>query len=212
IKGPNISANIKALSFDDHHGFHIKNLNTDFSMTKTSMNIENLNVQTKESQLKGSVKMKFEEGDLKYFVDKVNLDIDIENANLATNELYNFYNELGKNKKLYLKTKLKGTLNDFTLLNTNLTDDLNSQIRGSFEFKNLIDKTKEFKISTQLDRLYISRENAVSLLPNVLGKSLPDQLTALGMIDLNGSIQYSNFNLDADFSAISNVEIGRAHV
>src|SRR5690606_33039452 len=68
-----------------------------------------------------------------------------------------------------------------------------------------IDKTKEFKISTQLDRLYISRENAVSLLPNVLGKSLPDQLTALGMIDLNGSIQYSNFNLDADFSAISNV-------
>ncbi|WP_255497889.1 translocation/assembly module TamB domain-containing protein [Flavobacterium sp. I3-2] len=205
IKGPNISANITNLAFDDHHGFQVKDLKTDFSMTKTSMQIANLNLETKESELKGSIQMNYEVGDLKYFVDKVNLEIDIEKSILATNELHNFYSEFGKDKKLYLKTKLKGTLNNFKLSNTNLTDNLNSQIRGNFELINLLDKEKEFKISTQLDRLYISRENAVSLLPNVLGKSLPDQLTALGMIDLNGTIQYSNFTLDADFKAISNL-------
>jgi len=210
IKGPNISANITKLNFDEHHGFHIKDLKTDFSMTKTSMNIANLNLETTESELKGSIKMNYNEGDLKYFVDKVNLDVNIEKSILATNELQNFYGEFGKNKKLYIKTNLKGTLNNFKLSNTNLTDDLNSQIRGSFELINLLDKTKEFKISTALDRLYISRENAVSLLPNILEKSLPNQLSTLGMIDLNGTIQYTNFTLEADFNAISNIGKAKA--
>jgi len=205
VKGPNVSANIIRLAFDDYHGFKVKDFKTDFSMTRTSMDIENLHLKTKESELKGSIKMKYEVGDLKYFVDKVKLDIDIEKSSLATNDLRIFYNEFGKDKKLYLKTKAKGTLNNFALTNTNITDNLNSQIRGTFNLENLLDKTKEFKISTQLDRLFISRENAVSLLPNVLGKSLPEQLTTLGMIDLNGAISYTNFAIEADFNAVSNI-------
>ena len=205
IQGPNINANIKELSFDDHHGFQLKNLQTDFAMTRTSMELLNLNLKTKSSDIKGSIKMNYEVGDLKYFVDKVNLDVDIQKSILATNELRNFYDEFGKNKKLYLKTKLQGTLNNFKLLNTNLQDDLNSQIRGTFNFLNLVDSSKEFKISTNLDQLYISRENLVSLLPNVLGNSLPEQLSTLGMVDLKGFIEYSNFNLNADFHAICNL-------
>lgn len=205
IQGPNISTQIKSLSFIDHHGFEVKNLQTNFSMTKTSMDLLDLNLKTKNSEIKGSIKMDFEEGGLKYFTDQVNLNVNIEKSVLDTNELRNFYDEFGQNKRLYLKTNLIGTLNDFKLQNTSIYDDLDSQIRGDFHFDNLVDKTKEFKITANLDRLFISRENLVSLLPNVLGNALPDQLTSLGMIDLNGFFEYSNFELNADFNALSNL-------
>lgn len=209
VKGPNISANIKKLSFDDHRGFFVENLVTDFSMTKTSLYLEKLNLKTKESLLVGTVKMDYKQGDLKYFVNKVNLNIAIEKSMLSTNELNIFYNEFGKDKKLYVKTHAFGTLNNLKLANTIIADDLNSQIIGTFELNNLITNPKDFKITTNLDRLFISRANAVSLLPRVLGKSLPEQLSAVGMLDLNGAIQYSNYELEADVNAVSN--LGKAH-
>lgn len=205
IKGPNISTQIKKLSFVDHHGFEVENLQTSFAMTRTSMDLLDLNLKTKGSEIKGSVKMNYEVGDLKYFVDKVILNVNIEKSVLDTNELRNFYDEIGESKKIYLKTNLIGTLNKFKLENTNIYDDLNSQIRGVFQFDNLVDKNKEFKIDANLERLFISRENLVSLLPNVLENSLPNELTSLGMIDLNGTIDYSNFQVNADFKAISNL-------
>jgi len=41
IKGPNVSANIKRLKFNDYRGFQIHDLVTDFAMTPKSMHIDN---------------------------------------------------------------------------------------------------------------------------------------------------------------------------
>lgn len=205
IKGPNISANIKKLAFIDHHGFHVKNMSTDFAMTRTSMNIDNIHLQTAESELQGDIKMNYEIGGLKYFSDQVNLDIDIKKSILATNELRIFYDGLGKNKTLFIKSKVEGTLNQLILKNTLLNDEIGSEIKGSFEFFNLVNKGKPFKVISNLDRLFVSRDHLISLLPNILNKAIPQELAVLGMIDLNGYIQYSDFALDADFSAISNI-------
>lgn len=210
VKGPNISAKIASLSLKDHRGIALENSSTDFKMTKTSMDFTNLTFKTKESVLTGNVAMRYKEGDLKFFTDKVNLTVTIDKSRLATNDIRHFYNKLGKGKTLYLKTIASGTLNNFMLSNVVLADTNGAQVMGNFKFDNLLDKSKTFKITTNLDRLFISRDEAVALLPSVLDKALPQQLSTLGKMDMSGAISYSDFSVEADVTA--STAIGLADV
>jgi len=212
IKGPNISAQVKKLSLHDHRGLTVKDLAADFSMTKTSMDLKKLNLTTDKSVLVGSIEMRYNEGDLKHFVDKVNLNVKIDKSSIATDELRTFYKGFGSGNHLYLKTRATGTLNNFTLSNAVLADDIGSQIIGNFKLENLLDKTKEFKIITNLDRLFISRKNAVALLPNVLEKALPAELDKIGMLDLRGALMYTNFTVEADIQTVSELGLASAKV
>lgn len=212
VKGPNINADISNLSFKDKSGIHVKDLTTSFSMTKKSMDLKPFIVKTNETSIQGNVEMRYAEGDLKYFTEKVNLNVDFNKSKIATNDLKLFYKEFGANNVLYLTTKAKGTLNDFQLTNTQLSDKFGSEIIGNFALKNLFVKKNPFRIDANLDRLNINRSNAVALLPNVLGKALPTQLEKLGTINLIGNVAYQDFYVDVDVEAVTNLGFARADV
>ncbi|MBC7845380.1 MAG: translocation/assembly module TamB [Flavobacterium sp.] len=200
IYGPEVTTTINALSFQDHRGVFIEDLSTKFSYTQKHIKLENLDLLTKESNLKGSVVMNYEIEDFAHFTDKVEFDIKLEKATLGSNDIRGFYNELGKNQHFKIKGRIKGPLNNLVITNLKLIDTKKSQIVGTINFKNLFpSKGKEFYMNGKFAKLYTSYDDLVTILPNVLGKRLPVILKKLGTINLVGAAQVTTTSIDARF-------------
>jgi len=212
VRGPNIDAEILSLSFLDQRGLRVSDVKAEFGMTPISMDVKSFVLETEETSLKADVEMRYEEGGLKYFTDKVQLNVAIQQSKVATNDLKFFYNEFGVDNLLYINTTATGILNDFNLKNTQLSDKNGSEIIGNFEFKNLFAPDDTFRIDAQLDRLSLTRSNAVSLLPNVLNTALPQELDHLKLMFLTGTITYEDFYIAADVETTSALGFAKADV
>ncbi len=205
IQGPNISAKVKTLDLVGFDGLTLAGSSTDFEMDKTYMKFRNLLLKTPETVLKGQLDMTYEEGGLKNFTEEVDLLFEIQPSKVSTNDVRYFYDGFAKNQTLYLQTVAKGTLNDFVLANTIFSDQAGAQIIGQFKFNHLLQGNDKLKVVTSLDRLFISRERATALMPEVLGNALPAELNKIGWLDLSGNITYSNFAVNADVQAMSQI-------
>ncbi|TDP60831.1 uncharacterized protein DUF490 [Flavobacterium dankookense] len=207
IQGPNVYAAIKKMSFQDHRGLLVKNLTSDFTYTKKNIRLEKLTVETKESFLKGKTILSYDRKDFSNFNNKVIFDVEIDSSTLATNDIRYFYSELGKNRIFSLKTKVKGTLNDFYASNLNLRDDKNSIIRGDVNFKNLFPRSPgEFYMDGDFKKITSNYDDLTSLLPNVLGKKLPTSLKKLGQFQFTGTTEITQKYINADF--VMNTALG----
>ncbi|HWS60857.1 MAG TPA: translocation/assembly module TamB domain-containing protein, partial [Flavobacterium sp.] len=200
IYGPEVTTTINKLSFQDHRGIFVKDLSAKFSYTQKHIKLENLELLTKESKVKGSVVMNYEIEDFTHFTDKVEFDIKLEKATLASNDIRSFYDELGKNQLFKIKGRIKGPLNNLVLSNLRLVDSKNSQIIGTINFKNLFpSQGKEFYMNGRFNKLSTNYNDLITILPNVLGKTLPVILKKLGTINLVGEAQVTTTSLDANF-------------
>lgn len=201
VYGPEVTTTINSLSFQDHRGIFVEDLSTKLSYTQKHIKLENLDLQTKESKLKGSVVMNYEIEDFAHFTDKVEFDIKLEKASLASNDIRYFYKELGKNQLFKIKGRIKGPLNNLVMTNLKLVDSKKSQIVGTIHFRNLFpSKGKEFYMNGNFAKLSTTYDDLVTVLPNVLGKKLPVILKKLGRINLVGDAQVTTTSLDARFA------------
>lgn len=206
IKGSDITANIRKLSLQDHRGLYVQNLKSAFTYTKTNILLEKLELATKESALRGGIKLTYSKDDMKDFVNRVNVDFDVDRATVSSNELNYFYNEFGRNQKYYLSTNFKGTLNNFILHDLKLLDAQDSEIIGSINFRHLFDKQGPgFYMNGNFDRITSNFNNLKSIMPNILGKSLPPVLEKFGRVDITGDIMLTKQDLEADVYLISGV-------
>ncbi len=206
IDGPEVTTTINSLSFQDHRGLFVEDLSTKFSYTKRHIKLENLNLKTKESKLIGSVVMNYEIEDFANFTDKVEFDIKLESATLASNDIRSFYDELGKNQRFKINGRIKGPLNNLVLTNLKLVDSKKSQIIGTINFKNLFpSKGKEFYMNARFAKLSTNYDDLVTILPNVLGKRLPAILKKLGTINLVGKTQLTTTSLNANLEMTSQI-------
>ncbi|WP_413998660.1 translocation/assembly module TamB domain-containing protein [Flavobacterium sp. W1B] len=209
LHGPNVTTTIKKMSFLDHRGIYVVNLSSKFSYTKKNIKLENLDLVTKDSKLKGDVVLSYKIEDFLDFNNKVHFDVKLQSALLGSNDIRGFYKELGKNLHFDIKTKLTGTLNDLKLSDLKLVDSKKSQIEGTIKFKNLFGKKGQyFFMDGDFDKISTSYDNLVAVLPNVLGKKLPSELKKLGVFTIVGNSQVSATSLDSDFSFLS--DLGKA--
>jgi len=200
IHGPEVTMKIVKMSMLDYRGLFVENLASDFTYTKTNIKLENLDLKTKESFMKGKVILNYDRKDFSDFNNKVKFDIKVDSATLATNDIRYFYKELGKNKKFNLHATIKGTLNDLTATNMRLIDNQNSQIIGNVNFKNLFGKQNQFfYMNGNFSKVSSTYKNLVGLLPNVLGKKLPSSLEKLGQFTLSGRAEITAKTIDTDF-------------
>ncbi|MGL5112390.1 MAG: translocation/assembly module TamB domain-containing protein [Flavobacterium sp.] len=200
ILGPDVRTNINQLSFKDHRGIFVKKLSGKFNYNKKQIRIRNLNLATKESKLKGDVQLTYKIEDFADFNNKVKFDIKLRSAQIASNDLRFFYNELGKNIRFNVRSKIEGTLNNLTLTNLFLFDDKGSEIRGKLNFKNLFpSQSQRFFMKGDFKSLRTNYNDLVRILPHVLGKNLPDILKKMGDVRLIGSTELTQENITADF-------------
>ena len=142
-----------------------------------------------------------EKKDFARFNDKVIFDIDIDAAKIASNDIFYFYNEIGKNQMFNIKSKIGGTLNNLFFTNLNLSDKKETQIIGDINFKNLFGKkelNQEFYMNGEFDKISSNYDNLVAVLPNVLGKKLPSNLKKLGQFEISGNTEVTLKTLVAD--------------
>ncbi|WP_255566905.1 translocation/assembly module TamB domain-containing protein [Flavobacterium litorale] len=209
IKGSEITAEIERLAMNDHRGLVIENLQGDFTYTKSNIILDNLNLKTAQSALKGNLKLSYTIEDMKDFVNKVDFDFNIDKATVAANELNYFYNEFGENQKFYLATRFTGPLNNFVLNDLKLLNTEDSEIIGKVNFRHLFEKNGPgFYMHGNFDRVTANYTNLTHIMPRVLGKVLPEPLGRLGQVSLIGDVTLTKQDLDTDLYIIS--ELGEA--
>ena len=209
ILGPDVNANIKAMAFRDHRGVQVQNLIANFTYTKKSIVLNKLEINTKESFLKGLVILSYNKDakDFSDFNNRVKFDVTVDSATLATNDIRYFYKELDKNQKFYLKSKINGTLNNFYATNLLLKDYKFSTIRGNVNFKNLFPRSPgKFYMKGKFRQISSNYVDLTKLLPNILGKKLPTSLQKLGQFNFAGNVEVTQHYLNTDF--VMNTALG----
>ncbi|SHG33768.1 Family of unknown function [Flavobacterium segetis] len=201
IYGPDVTTKINKMSFQDFRGLYVKNLSSKFSYSKKSIKLQSLDLLTKESVLNGDVVLSYKIEDFANFNDKVRFDIKLKTSSIASNDIRNFYKEIGKNQNFNLKSIITGTLNNLKFRNLKLIDDRKTQIIGDISFKNLFAKNgQQFSMYAKFGKLTSTYDDLVVILPNILGNKLPTALKKLGRFNASGIASVSTKSVEADIS------------
>lgn len=199
INGSNVSTRINTLSFNDSRGLALKNMSTNFAYTIQDITFANLDAKTANSVLKGDLKFSFKREDLQYFTDKVLVKANFKNSNIYLNDINLFYNEFGINQNIKLNTTISGTLNNLQTTNLKLSTGDNTSIDGDILFKNLFNKTGgKFYMNANFRNLTSTYIDLKTLLPNILGSTIPSTFDKLGRFTIVGKSQVTTKNINAE--------------
>lgn len=198
ILGPNVIAKIRGIYFVDDRGIEITNLTTDFTYTKTQMLFKNTVLETKTSTLNANILFNYQREDLQFFNDKVAIKADFIKSRISLVDLQKLYSEFGVTDVLNLNGNFTGTLNDFKVANLEVLSDDGFVVNGDLEFKNAINTEKGFSFKGALENVTANYDVLKSVLPNLLGKSLPKEFKRLGDFTLKGTTFINEDTLDVD--------------
>ncbi|WP_232731507.1 translocation/assembly module TamB domain-containing protein [Tenacibaculum sp. SZ-18] len=206
VVGPNVYANIRGLFLKDNRKLYVTNLTTDFTYTKTQMLFKKLSLNTDNgSELKGELEFNYRRQDLAYFTDKVRLSAAFQKSELSVKDMKKFYSEISGNDKMFFTGNFNGTLNNFSTPNLNLYSKNGLFIKGDMGFVNVFNSERGFIFDGDLDKVSSDYNQLKSLLPNVLGKTLPTSFKRLGQFSLAGLIKLTPDFMDATLSMTSDV-------
>lgn len=209
IFGPDVTMAIKEMAFVDHRGLVVDNLTSDFTYTKKNILLDKLILKTPQSNLEGDFALRYKREDFSDFNNKVVFDVKVDNASLSSNDLKLFYGEFGANQRFDFKTKLKGTLNNFSTKKLKLKDNNNSEIIGDFTFKNLFSKKKnDFYMKGDIEKIVSTYDNLDAILPRVLGDNLPTTFKKFGKFTISGQTEVTLKTIKAD--VVLNTALGNA--
>ena len=211
VDGEDFYINTEELSFNTAWGLTVSNLKTDFKLTPTQMDFKNLNLVTPYSDIIGQIVFTYEPGGMEDFENQVNIVADFEDAIISTTDLENFYSEFGKGYELEIdNTQIKGTLNDFTVVDSDIRGMDRSLIQGDFRIRNVVGNPQNFKLDGEFKNLTTNYYDLVNLLPNVLGNSLPKELYKLGNVKAVGNAIVTTNDVDLDLDLYS--QLGKVNV
>ncbi|WP_242135192.1 translocation/assembly module TamB domain-containing protein [Aestuariivivens marinum] len=199
ISGSDVSARINTLALRDSRGVTVKNMMTNFKYTLTDMTFDGLEIKTENSILKGDLKFIYNREDLQFFTEKVTIYASFRNSNVLLDELNTFYNEFGSNQRTRFDVDLSGTLNNLYAKNLRLNSNRLTRVYGDINFKNLFNKTpNNFYMGGHFSNLSSTYDELKSMLPNVLGASIPSSFDRLGYFTIVGTSEVTASNVKAD--------------
>ena len=187
ISGPDVDMKINSLAFIDSRGLVVNDLKSDFVYTLQGMSFNELTIKTPESELIGNVAFTYERENLQYFTDQVKLKANFNNSIISFKELNTFYNEFGSNEIAQLNANLSGTLNNLQVDELEVNTSRNTKIYGDINFKNLFNAEEDnFEMNADFRNLTSNYRDLKSLMPNVLGASIPSSFEKLGSFKIKG--------------------------
>ncbi|MAU72682.1 MAG: DUF490 domain-containing protein [Pseudozobellia sp.] len=208
ILGPEVSVSIEEMAFLSQRGINVEHMATDFKYTKQQMSFDSLSIRTHSSHLKGNLIFEYERKDFADFLNKVKLTADFEDSAVAFDEINLLYDQFGRGKEVNFSTKVSGVLNDLNTEELFLQSD-NTGIRGDFNFKNLFSRADPFVMKADMRNVTSSYYELRSLMPNILGKSLPSSFQKLGQFTIRGDALITESSIDAKVNL--NTAIGSSY-
>ena len=196
VLGPNVALKIRGLYFTDNRGLEITNLTTDFTYTKTQMKFYNTLLQTRHSTISAEIDFNYDRKNLSKFNELVYIDANFKNSYLSTKDLRKLYKEIKGNDVLRFNTTLKGSLNNFSLERLQLNSDKGIKIIGDLNFINAVQQ-EEFFLTANLEDFSADYFKLKNMLPNLLEKNLPIELSKLGEFSLSGFAKITPSSIEA---------------
>ena len=198
INASDVSARFNTLSFIDSRGLSIKNLVTDFEYTLDHMTFANLIIKTPNSLLNGDLTFIYNREELQDFTNKVSVVANFKESDVMLNELNTFYNEFSLEDHAKFSVSLSGTLNDLKLMNLRLNTSSQTKIYGDINFKNLFNsEANTFEMDGDFSNLSSNYYDLKSLMPNVLGASIPSIFSKLGNFTVYGNTRITSTDIEA---------------
>lgn len=197
IEGPDISAAINSLSLNSSDGYSITNLTADFKYGLEALTLDNLDLKTLGSQIKGNVSLGYGEEGMSDFENNVIITANFKDTEIATDDLNAFYDEFGPGRTVMLNGDFKGTLNDFEFTNANIASG-RSTFRGDFNFRNLLKGDNSHVITARNHRIRSNFYDLGRLMPRVMGGVLPKEVERVGNIQFNGTTRLTHTQLVTD--------------
>ena len=202
ILGPDVSTNIEALSLQSQFGINIERLATQFKYTRERMRFDTLSLKTTGSELKGNIVFDYERKDLADFVNKVQITAQFEESQVSLDEINLLYPGFGAGKNVDFASSFSGTLNGLSAENLFLlTDD--TGVRGDFTFNNLFDAEAPFSMNANMRNVTSSYYQLRALMPDLLGKNIPENFRALGRFTVRGSSMITENSVNAQINVNS---------
>ncbi|RXJ51519.1 translocation/assembly module TamB [Gelidibacter gilvus] len=210
IHASDVSARINTLTFKDSRGLTVKNMVTDFEYTLDHMTFADLSITTPNSFLIGDLTFKYKREDLQDFTNKVEVVASFKDSDVMLNELNTFYNEFGIEDHARFSVSLSGTLNDLTMMNLRLNTSSQTKVYGDINFKNLFNsESNTFEMDGDFSNLSSNYYDLRSLMPNVLGASIPSIFSKLGGFTIYGKTKITSTDIVADLkinTALGHIE------
>ena len=197
VNGPIVNGEFRNISMVDKRDLEIKKMDTDFGYSKTQMDFKNTILKTEKSEIQGNIAMHYQNGKLSDFNNKVQITADLTQADVALVDMKRFYKEFGTSDVLHFTTQFEGTLNDFTLINMDMYSDEKAVLKGNYRFINGFNTERGFKLDARIDNFETDYAHLKNMLPNLLGKTLPNSFANFGRIHLQGHTKINVNELDA---------------
>lgn len=209
ILGPEVDVKINDMAFASQRGINVEHLATEFRYTKQKMSFDSLHILTHGSKLNGQLEFNYDRKDFADFLNKVKLNAQFEESVVAFDEINLLYDQFGRGKEVNFSSKVSGgVLNDLNaeelFVQTN-----NTGIRGDFNFKNLFALSQPFQMIANMKNVTSSYYELRSLMPNILGKSLPSSFQKLGQFTIRGTTIVTESSIDAKVNL--NTAIGSSY-
>ena len=208
VLGPKVFALVDKLSFNTGRGVVVEHLKGEFKYSKEAMSFEDLEIHTAESDISGDIFLSYNREDFGDFINKVHFEGEFKDSNLSLDEVNRYYNEFGKGKRVSFTSGFEGVLNHLKLREANLRSG-NTTISGDFDFHNLIEIENGFSMEADLQRASSNYNQLRSLMPNILGKALPENFSRFGQFNVTGRVELTEDNI---YSRISvQTEAGKGY-
>ena len=205
IVGADFSAKARGLYFKTNQGIQVTNLTTNYRYGLNAMYLNNMRLETENSNLIGDLLFKYKTGGLADFSDAVNIEANFKESKVKILDLKKFYKELNGGDVVSFSGKLNGNLNDFDLKKLILTTEKGIHLNGDLSFKNAVNSERGFIFNSDLNNLTATYKELRGILPNVLGKILPSELDKLGQFDLQGKVQLTTSFIEANVQVKSQI-------
>ena len=208
IEGANVYANIRGMYFNLPTGIEVTNLSTNFSYTTSQMLFKNTLIKTSNSLVQTDFQFNYLRDDLQFFTDKVGIKANITQSDIALSDLHKLYGQIDGTDVLHFKGVFDGSLNNFIIKDFNLVSDQGMKITSEMSFKNLLSADKGLLFDANINNINSNYEQLKSILPNILGETLPSELANLGNFNLSGKTFVSADKINANI--LINSQIGQA--
>ncbi len=195
ISGPNVDVKVNKLSFISEEGIVVDDLKTNFSYKRTGMRFDSLNVKTPKSDLHGYVYFNYKRKNLQDFFNKVNVIASFSNSKASFDEINLLYDEFGTGKVVDFSMDVEGVLNKLQTKNLDVKTEITT-IKGNYLFHNLFESSKPFKLEADISNISSNYYQLRSILPKLLGKTLPSSFAKLGQLNLKGKSVVTEENIE----------------
>lgn len=207
LDGPNFSMKIRNLYLTENRGVNVTNLSTNFSYTRTKMQLLKTTLETdNKSKIIGDIFFNYKREDFADFTDKVKIKALLTKSSVSVKDLKKFYKEISGNDKIFFSGKVNGTLNNFSVEKLNMYSRKGMRFKGEMGFLNAFNTERGFVFDANIKNVTSSYEQLKSILPNVLGKNLPTKFKKLGVFSMEGQVKVTPEQMDATLAV--DAEIG----